>query len=61
MIFTKVQSPLCASVNKSTIGSDNGLLPVRRHTIIWANAGIVYIRTLKSDFIEIKIKIKLLF
>ena len=49
--FTKVQSPLCASVNKSTIGSDTGLLPVWCHNIIWTNADIVLIRPLRWDSI----------
>ena len=33
-----------AAVNYATIGSDNGLSPVRRQTIIWNNAGILLIR-----------------
>ena len=32
------------------IGSDNGLLPGRRHTIIWTNAGILLIWPLGTNF-----------
>ena len=39
------------------IGSDNGLLPVRRQAIIWTNAGILLIRTLGTNFSEILIQI----
>ena len=41
-------------VSKLTIiGSDNGLLPGRRQAIIWTNAGILLIRTLRTNFSEI--------
>ena len=41
-------------VSKLTIiGSDNGLSPGRRQTIIWTNAGILLIRTLGINFSEI--------
>ena len=41
-------------VSKLTIiGSDNGLLPGRRQAIIWTNAGILFIRTLGTNFSEI--------
>ena len=41
-------------VSKLTIiGSDNGLSPGRRQTIIWTNAGILLIRTLGTIFSEI--------
>ena len=33
---------ICVS-NPTIIGSDNGLLPVRRQTIIWTNDGILFI------------------
>ena len=39
--------------NLTIIGSDNGLLPGRRQAIIWTNAGILLIRTLGTNFIEI--------
>ena len=40
-------------VSKLTInGSDNGLLPIQRQTIIWTNAGILLIRTLATNFSE---------
>ena len=32
------------SVNYAIISSDNGLPPVRRHAIIWTNAGLLLIR-----------------
>ena len=35
------------------IGSDNGLSPSRRQAIIWTNAGILLIRTLRTNFSEI--------
>ena len=41
----------------SIIGSDNGLSPDRRQTIIWTNAEILKIRTLGTNFNEILIKI----
>ena len=41
-------------VSKFTIiGSDNSLSPIRRQAIIWANAGILLIRTLGRNFSEI--------
>ena len=44
----------CICVSKLTItGSDNGLSPGRRQAIIWTNAGILLIRTLGTNFIEI--------
>ena len=39
------------------IGSDNGLWPGRRQTIIWTNAGILFFGPLRSNFSEILIKI----
>ena len=47
---------ICVS-NRTNIGSDNGLLPVRRQAIIWTNAGILSIGTLGINFSEISIKI----
>ena len=40
----------------SIIGSDNGLSPSRRQAIIWTNAGILLIGTLRTDFSEISIE-----
>ena len=41
-------------VSKLTIiGSDNGLAPTRLQAIIWTNAGILLIRTLRTYFSEI--------
>ena len=40
------------------IGSDNGLSPGRRQTIIWTNAGILLIRPLRTNFSEILIGVQ---
>ena len=41
-------------VSKITIiGSDNGLSPDRRQAIIWTNVGILFIRTIGTNFSEI--------
>ena len=45
---------ICVS-KLTTIGSDNGLSPVRRQAIIWTNAGILLIRPLAIKFNEILI------
>ena len=46
-------------VSKLTIiGSDNGLSPGRRQAIIWANAGILLIRTWGTNFSEILSEIR---
>ena len=39
--------------NLPIIGSDNCLLPGRRHAIIWTDAGILLIGPSKTDFNEI--------
>ena len=39
------------------IGSDNGLSPERRQAIIWANAGILLIGPMGTNFSEILIVI----
>ena len=45
-------------VSKLTIiVSDNGLSPGRRQAIIWSNAGILLIETIRANFNEILIKI----
>ena len=46
-----------ASVNRVSIGSDNGLSPLRCQTIIWTNAGLLSIGTLGTNFSEILITI----
>ena len=43
----------CVSNNLIIIGPDNGLVPTRRQAIMWANAGIILIRTLGVNFTEI--------
>ena len=40
-------------INSFIIGSDNSLSPGRRQAIIWTNAGILWIRTLGTNFSEI--------
>ena len=45
-------------VKLTLIGSDNGLSPGRRQAIIWANAGILLIGPLGTNFIEILIGIQ---
>ena len=40
------------------IGSDNGLAPSWRQAILWTNAGLLSIRTLRTYFSEILIKIQ---
>ena len=42
----------------TTIGSDNGLSPGRRQTVIWNNAGILLIRPVGTNFSEILIGIQ---
>ena len=37
-------------IKLTIIGSDNGLLPGRRHTIISTNAGILLIGPLRTNF-----------
>ena len=43
--------------NLTIIGSDNSLLPGRRQTIIWTNAGLFLIGPLETNFSEILIEI----
>ena len=40
----------------TSIGSDNGLPPIRRQAIIWTNAGVLLIGRLRTNFIEIFIE-----
>ena len=54
-------SPQChiyASVNRVSIGSDNGFLPVLHQAIIWTNAGVLSIQPIGTNFSEILIKIQ---
>ena len=44
------------SVNKVSIGSSNGLSPIRRQAIIWTNAGLLLIGPLGTNFCKILIK-----
>ena len=45
-------------MNGFSIGSDNGLLPIRRQVIIINNAGLLSIGPLGTNFSEILIKIQ---
>ena len=46
------------SVGNLTItGSDNGLSPGRRQAIIWTNTGILLIGPIRTNFIEISMKV----
>ena len=56
-VFAMVSIPpgsnIYGLVNWVSIGSDNGLSPGRRQAIIWTNAGILLIQTLRTNFSEI--------
>ena len=45
-------------MNRVSIGSDNGLSPIRRQAIIQTNAGLLSIGTLGTSFSEFLIKIQ---
>ena len=47
-----------ASVNRLSIGSDNGLSPIRHRTIIWTIARLLWIGPLETNFGAILIKIQ---
>ena len=49
---------ICVSESEVSIGSDNGLSPIRRQAIILTNAGLLSIRPLGTNFSEIVIKIQ---
>ena len=51
-------SRIYASVNWVSIGSDNGLSPIRRQDIILTNAGLLSIGPLGTNFSEVLIKIQ---
>ena len=46
------------SVNQVSIGSDNGLLPIRHQAIIWNIAGLLSVGPLGTNFSEILTKIQ---
>ena len=52
------QCRIYAPVNRVSIGSDNGLSPIRRQSIILTNAGLLSIGPLRTNVIEILIKIQ---
>ena len=49
---------ICASVNRISIGSGNGLPPVWRQTITWINTDLVSILPLRKNHSEILMKIQ---
>ena len=46
-----------ASVNLASLGSSNGLAPVRHQAITWTNAELMLIGPLAANLSEIRIKI----
>ena len=50
--------PHISAVNRDSIGSNNGLLPIRRQAIIRTSAGLLPIGPLGTNFNEISIKIQ---
>ena len=54
----EAELPIYASLNWIIIGSDNGLSPVQRQTIIGTNAGILLIGPLGTNFSDILIGIQ---
>ena len=59
VILVLAHLPKCriyASVNGVSIGSGNGLSPVRRQTITWTNADVLSIWPLRTNFSEIWIE-----
>ena len=48
-----------ASVNWLSLGSGNGLSPVRRQAITWTNADLLSIRPLERNLSEIRTNIKI--
>ena len=47
-----------ASVNRATISSYNGLLPYRRHAIIWRNVELLWENTIRNKLNELLIQIQ---
>ena len=52
------QCRIYASVKQVSIGSDNGLPPIRHQDIVWTRAGLLSIRPLGTNFSEILIKVQ---
>ena len=50
-----------ASVNRDSSGSENGLSPIWRQTIIWTSAGMLSIGLLGTKFSEILIEMSYIF
>ena len=55
---TVMVTHIYASMNWASIGSDNGLSPVRHKVITWTNACLLSIRPLETNFSENRIKIQ---
>ena len=49
---------MTSSWNRVSIGSDNGLSPIRRQAIIWTNAGLLSIGSFETNFIGFLPKIQ---
>ena len=57
----KLIYPLCriyTAVNRASIGSDNGLSPIRHQAIIYINIGLLLIGPWITNVSEILIKVK---
>ena len=59
-IFTRAcqESPVVMFKNWISIGSDNGLSPIRRQSITLTNAAVLFVKPLETNFSEILIKIQ---
>ena len=58
LTLSKAEWRIYASVQPTSMGSDNGLSPVRRQVIIWINAAILSIRPQWTYFSETLFKIR---
>ena len=56
LLLIKAEWRMYASVIHAIIGSDNGISPVRRQSIIWTNDCLLLIGTLETNFSEIRFK-----
>ena len=55
----KTLTNICVGKKKTHTGSDIGLSPIRRQTIIWTIADLLLIRLLRTSFNKICIKIRI--
>ena len=58
-LFMEAEWRIYSSINLAIIGSDNGLLSIRRQAIIWPNAGSLLIGLILTNFMEVEVRIKL--